>query len=205
MRRQTKIIIGLGAVAALTTTAFIGAGVSQDRPGHPVAAGDAVHHAQFHGPRAEFRGPRSRAQFRGHGRRGFRGGGGFMDSLIEQYDGNADGKLTQAEVDKGRADQLAKFDANKDGKLTLKEYEALWLAAMRERMVDRFQAHDDDGDALVTTEEFTESLGRIIARMDHNDDGALSRDDARERSRGRGGPKGRSGRGGPRGGGDRDL
>ena len=55
-------------------------------------------------------------------------------------------------------DRLAEFDADNDGSLTLEEYQALWLDAMRERMVDRFQAHDDDGDAIVTVEEFVESL-----------------------------------------------
>ena len=57
-----------------------------------------------------------------------------------------------------RSSRLAAFDQNNDGRLTLEEYQAMWLDAMRERMVDRFQAHDDDGDAVVTVEEFVELL-----------------------------------------------
>ena len=50
---------------------------------------------------------------------------------------------------------------------------------MRERMVDRFQAHDDDGDAIVTVEEFVELYGSMVRRVDRNDDGQITRDDLR--------------------------
>ena len=118
----------------------------------------------------------------GHGR-----GGQRMRVLFEQYDTNEDGTLTQEEIDTARAAQLGKFDGNADGSLTLEEYEALWLDAMRERMVDRFQAHDDDGDGLVTAEEFGEEFSGIVERFDRNDDGALSKEDRQARPR-RGGP-----------------
>ena len=53
---------------------------------------------------------------------------------------------------------------------------------MRERMVDQFQAHDDDGDGMVTAEEFGERFDRIMSRLDDNDDGAGDRGrDARSR------------------------
>ena len=48
-------------------------------------------------------------------------------------------------------------------------------------MVDRFQAHDDDGDAAVTLEEFNDRSGRLVQRMDRNGDGAISADDFRSR------------------------
>ena len=66
-----------------------------------------------------------------------------------------------------------------DGSLSLEEYQALWLDAMRERMVDRFQAHDDDGDGIVTVEEFVESLQLDRPAVDRNDDGQVTRDDLR--------------------------
>ena len=61
-----------------------------------------------------------------------------------------------------RRSQLTEFDQNGDGSLTLEEYQALWLDAMRERMVDHFQAHDDDGDGMVTVEEFGEPFDRMV-------------------------------------------
>jgi Ca2+-binding EF-hand superfamily protein len=113
---------------------------------------------------------------RGHHGGGWGGGG---DRLFEQFDANGDGLITQAEIDQVLGDRLASFDQNNDGSLNLEEYQALWLDAMRERMVDRFQAHDDDGDATVTVEEFVGSYSSMVRRLDSNDDGQLTREDFR--------------------------
>jgi Ca2+-binding EF-hand superfamily protein len=108
------------------------------------------------------------------------GDGGGM-GFFERFDANQDGRLTQAEVDEVRRSQLTEFDQNSDGSLTLEEYQALWLDAMRERMVDRFQAHDDDGDGMVTVEEFGEPFGRMVSRLDANGDGEVTLDEMRRR------------------------
>jgi Ca2+-binding EF-hand superfamily protein len=112
-----------------------------------------------------------------HGGWGGPGGGG--ERLFEQFDANQDGLITQGEIDEVQSSRLAAFDQNNDGSLTLEEYQAMWLDAMRERMVDRFQAHDDDGDAVVTVEEFVDSYSSIVRRLDRNEDGQLTRDDLR--------------------------
>jgi Ca2+-binding EF-hand superfamily protein len=52
-------------------------------------------------------------------------------------------------------------------------------------MVDRFQEHDDDGDGLVTVEEFAEPFDRVIVRFDRNGDGELTLDEVRHRGRDR--------------------
>ncbi len=101
--------------------------------------------------------------------------------MLEQFDANGDGTVTQAEIDQVRADRLAAFDTNHDGSLSLEEYQALWLDAMRERMVDRFQALDENGDAIVTVEEFVEPFGGMVERLDRNDDGQITRDDLKRR------------------------
>jgi EF hand len=125
----------------------------------------------------------------GHHNGGGHGGG---MRFFEQFDANQDGRLTQAEVDEVRRSQLTEFDQNGDGSLTLEEYQALWLDAMREHMVDRFQAHDDDGDGMVTAEEFGEPFDRIVSRLDQNGDGELTADEMRRRS-GRDGDRERGG------------
>ena len=100
-------------------------------------------------------------------------------SIFESFDANADGSLMQAEVDQFRSDRLAKFDTSGDGQLTLEEYQVLWLDAMRERMVDAFQRLDDDGDALVTREEFLEPFVQLVQRLDRDADGAVTQEEMR--------------------------
>jgi hypothetical protein len=99
------------------------------------------------------------------------------ENLLESFDSNKDGKLTQAEVDQACRDRFAQFDTDTDGTLTLQEYQALWLDAMHRRMVAQFQSLDDDGDAAVTTEEFIAPFGQVVRRLDRNDDGEISRDE----------------------------
>lgn len=126
----------------------------------------------------------------GHGMGGYGGGHGMggsgMHDMLLGFDANEDGKLSQEEIDTGRANQLKKFDKNGDGTLNIAEYEALWLDVMRERMVDRFQGHDADGDGKVTTEEFGERFANMIKYMDSNDDGVLDESDMRARHGGKG-------------------
>ena len=113
------------------------------------------------------------------GMRGHHAAHGGGTNLLETFDTNGDGQLTQAEIDGFRAERLAKFDTDGNGTLNLQEYEALWLDAFRERMVDAFQRHDDDGDGIVTAEEFNDPYANMVARMDRNDDGILSGEELR--------------------------
>ena len=98
--------------------------------------------------------------------------------LMATFDSDGDGRLTQAEIDTYRGDRLAKFDRDGNGGLNLSEYQALWLAAMRERMVDRFQDLDADGDGVVTAEEFKRPYANLVRHMDRNGDGVLTREHA---------------------------
>ena len=136
--------------------------------------------------RREHRGDDERYEHRGCGfqrgeHRGRHDGFRRGDRLFENFDANGDGKLTQAEVDQARRERFASFDADSDGKLSLPEYQALWSDAMRSRMVNRFQDLDDDGDAAVTSEEFLAPFGKVVCRMDRDDNGELTRDELRRR------------------------
>ena len=115
-------------------------------------------------------------------------------SLLESFDTNDDGKLTQAEIDGTRKANLTKFDADGNGELSLVEYQALWADAMRRAMVRQFQANDADGNGSITVEEFTVRFGDVVENLDRNDDGELSRDELRRH--GHRGPRG-EGRGSP--------
>jgi hypothetical protein len=149
------------------------------------AAGSEQHHGQNSAGHA-MKGPHGmmamHAMMGRHGMKGphaKRGGRGLMAT----FDTNGDGRLTQAEIDKSRGDRLAKFDADGNGSLNLAEYQALWLAAMRERMVDRFQDLDADGDAVVTAEEFKQPYANLVSNMDRNGDGVLTRQHGMKKER----------------------
>ena len=165
MKSRTKALIATGAsvlIAGIAVTGATQASSWKDGGRH------GGHHYSAHDD---------------HGKKGGRHGQRRFEHLLESYDSNEDGKLTQAEIDAVRAERLAKFDADGDGSLTLQEYEALWLDAMRERMVDRFQSHDDDGDGRVTAEEFGERHSKMVARRDRDGDGEITRDDFRHGKR----------------------
>ncbi len=116
----------------------------------------------------------------GHGGHGHGPRGAHMFKL---FDTDGDGRLTQAEIDQVLQERLARFDTDGNGALDLEEYEALWVDAMREHMVDRFQMHDNDGDGLVTRDEFTSRFGRMVEYMDRDDDGVIDESDMGRRYR----------------------
>ena len=113
------------------------------------------------------------------GGREHRGGGGGAFMLMETFDTDGDGRITQVEIDAVRDQRFAAFDGNKDGTLSLEEYKLLWVDAMQRSMVRQFQAQDEDGNAALTPEEFRDRFARMVARMDRNGDGVLTLQDRR--------------------------
>ena len=109
-------------------------------------------------------------------------GGAAM--IIEQFDTDADLKLTRAEIDGGIQTRLAAADANGDGNIDLEEFQPLLVDIMRPKIVDGFQFLDADGDAVITAEEIQRPVNRIISHLDRNDDGELTSDEMRMRRHG---------------------
>jgi len=153
MKNPTKMLLAAG-FTIVAAGSIIATNSSLARDGHFRTA------ATTGGPTGEL-GAQSGDQFR---RAHFRPGG--MRRAMRR--GRRGGRLFET------------FDANNDGKLSLKEYETLWLDAMRKRMVDRFQFHDDDGDAAVTLDEFQSRLSRIVRRLDNDGDGKVTRQELRD-------------------------
>jgi len=89
------------------------------------------------------------------------GGNGPMGALLGNFDANGDGTVTPQEVRDGMTALLKKYDTDGSGTLSLDEFEALYSATIRERMVDRFQALDNDGDGQVTGAEITAPADRL--------------------------------------------
>jgi Ca2+-binding EF-hand superfamily protein len=116
--------------------------------------------------------------------------------LFERFDSNGDQVITQTEVAAVRSSQLRDFDRDGNGTLSLQEYEQLWLVRMRERMVSSFQRLDNDGDAIVTANEFNKRSDRMLARLDKNDDEQVTLEEAQAAKKMHKGGKRHGGHGG---------
>jgi Ca2+-binding EF-hand superfamily protein len=114
------------------------------------------------------------------GHHGMREGSGIM-AMMERYDANKDGNLSQEEIDTNRTQWHGEFDKDKSGDLSLAEFEALWLKARREMMVREYQEFDRDGDGKVTLDEYRAPLNMLVTQMDRNGDGVLNREDRKHR------------------------
>ncbi len=169
---KTSSKIAIAAAIALAGTAVAGTAWAH-REGHGYGGGHGMHGGGHHGMMGGG----------GYGMHGKHHGGGHGRHIgrymMERYDANKDGKLTQDEINSNREAWLKEFDANNDGKLSLDEFKQLYLKARAERIVREFQQFDRDGDADVTLDEYQRPLADLVERMDRNGDGALSKDDRR--------------------------
>jgi hypothetical protein len=155
MQRKTKIFTA-GGLAALVALGGVAGFAYADRGGH----------GGWHGE--------------GHGGKGR---GMMGQEMMERYDANKDGKLTQAEIDQNRTQWYGDFDADKNGGLTLQEFTNLWLKARNEMIVREFQFFDRDGNGSLTIAEYQAPMQNMVATRDRNGDGVLSQDDRRMRLR----------------------
>lgn len=158
MQKRTKIFLGAGAAALLALGGLAGLAQADMDDGMPGMCGG-----------------------RGHGmmERGMTGRGpGMMgQQMMERYDANKDGKVTQDEIDQNRQQWLAEADTDKNGTLSLEEFKILWLKSRNEMMVREFQYFDRDGNGQVTVDEYKGPLSGMVAERDRNNDGSLGADD----------------------------
>lgn len=101
-------------------------------------------------------------------------GGGMMQEIFAQVDADGDGRVIQEEVDAFRAAQVGAADVSGDGALSIEEFDTIYRALTRSRMVDLFQDIDADGDGAITDTELDARIGGVVARMDRDGDGVLS-------------------------------
>ena len=78
-------------------------------------------------------------------------GPGRHMGFFEEFDTNADGKLTQEEVDAVRQERLKKFDANGDGRVSAEEF--------NERFAKMVRRMDRDGDGDLDADDRRERRG----------------------------------------------
>lgn len=157
MKHRTKILATLGIVTGLAVSGYALTSVAHEK-----------YHARF--------GSHDARQHDMSGGRHHKGAKRMM-RMLETYDSNGDNALTLEEVTSERGRKFKQFDTNGDGTLDIGEYQGLWMDAMRERMVDRFQKHDNDGDGKITEADFSSRYNRMMKWMDRNGDGKVDRDD----------------------------
>lgn len=154
------VLAGTGALVATAQTADDAA---------PTRAEEAAQPAQFRGGDREHRGGGARFARGGH-----RGGGEMLRTLFDAVDTDGDGTVTQAEIDAYRAARLTEVDASGDGALSIEEFDTLYRAFTRSRMVDAFQELDADGDGVISADEMDSRVSGFVRRLDRDGDGELT-------------------------------
>ncbi len=103
------------------------------------------------------------------------GPGGFM---LQQFDSNGDGKVTEDEFRAGHDQMFNAMDTNHDGVVDAGEMAAYANAQRASRKLSRMDAN---GDGKVTREEFDQYGDARFAQADANHDKALTADELARR------------------------
>ena len=176
MKRTTLFALGL-----IASTVTAGAAIAQGTPQHGGGAGQAAT-APHQGGMGGMGGggqaggmgnmggmmqmmQKMHGQMMSGGMGGGMMGGGMGGAANMAFDTDGDGKVSPDEMRAGLAAQLAQYDADGDGVLSIAEFEALNSAMIRNQMVDRFQALDEDGDGQVTGDEMVAPAARLEKMM----------------------------------------
>lgn len=109
-----------------------------------------------------------------------------MAERVAQYDANQDGTVTLEEIQAGRAAEFQQADGDADGKLSVAELQALLEAKRAQRQAARLAALDTDADGVVSLAEFQNAPRRpdrqaaaatLFGLADTNQDGNLNADE----------------------------
>ena len=118
------------------------------------------------------------------------GPGGFM---LQRFDADGDGKVTENEFRNGHAQTFDAMDGNHDGTVGSEEMTAYVNAQRANRKLSRMDAN---GDGKVSRDEFGQYADARFTRADANQDKALTADELARRHGGKGpGGKGPGGKG----------
>ncbi|WP_240790297.1 EF-hand domain-containing protein [Rhodobacter sp. SY28-1] len=111
---------------------------------------------------------------------GHDGRGPMMLEMFDTIDADKDGKITQDELAAHRAAEFAAADTNGDGALSAEELQAKMLAEMlARRSAQMIENMDDDGNGSLSVEEMGEGpMAEHFARIDTDNDGAISKEEA---------------------------
>jgi Ca2+-binding EF-hand superfamily protein len=109
--------------------------------------------------------------------------GAMLMEMFDTIDADKDGTLTEAELEAHRAALFTAADTNADGMLSAEELSAQQVARFTEKLPERtakmIENRDNDGDGSLSLAEVDEGPGqRHFARIDSDNDGAISKAEA---------------------------
>jgi Ca2+-binding EF-hand superfamily protein len=109
-----------------------------------------------------------------HGRRGHHRRGGHRGMHLERADANNDGNITREEFLAGPSQMFARLDDNNDGVISADE-----RPQRGERSERRGRRHADaNSDGQISQSEFAAMSASRFERLDSNDDGRVTREEA---------------------------
>lgn len=107
-------------------------------------------------------------------------GGRDPAQLLQDADGNHDGKITRDELRQARDRMFSRLDRNGDGYLTQDDFQRRLLsrrggagAAGGDRYAGMQAVMDKDGDGRISRDEFVNGPARLFDRADTNHDGTV--------------------------------
>jgi Ca2+-binding EF-hand superfamily protein len=111
---------------------------------------------------------------------GHEGRGAMMLEMFDAIDADKDGKVTQEELAAHRAAEFAAADTNSDGALSAEELQAhMMTQMMARRSAQMIENMDDDGNGSLSVDEMGEGpMAGNFARIDTDNDGAISKEEA---------------------------
>jgi len=107
-------------------------------------------------------------------------GGGHHARMFNKADVNGDDKVSREEFKPFANKRFARFDTDGNGVVTDDEVKAHLMRRMERRQKHLMRRFDADGDGKVTQAEYGDRVATMFDVIDKNDDGAITREEARE-------------------------
>lgn len=112
-----------------------------------------------------------------------------IEMFFATFDADADGTVTEAEIEAGALARFVEADTNGDGVLSVEELvaaaEARRLEEQRRKVEGMVERLDANGDGVLSQEEMDEGrqasrMERMFERLDADGDGAITREEMAE-------------------------